>query len=161
MSVVASGHISEDPEEQIRELRAVAETGVDAVVLISNRSDIENTGSDAWIRETERLLNALPSETVVGTYECPMPYKRLLDDKMVEWIAKSGRFAFIKDTCCDALLIKRRIELLFFNLLVRLPDHPAGAAVFHRPEVRERLRPRPFVAPGVAEHRLETPFGAG
>ena len=112
MSVVASGHVSDDFKEQVKELCLMADTGVDAVVLISNRSDIENTSSEAWIADTEKLLNALPSHTMVGTYECPRPYKRLLADKMVEWIAKSGRFAFIKDTCCDALEIKKRIEML-------------------------------------------------
>ncbi len=112
MSIVASGHISDDRAEQVEELTLVAQTGVDAVVLISNRTDIENTSSEAWIEETESLLSALPAGTMVGTYECPRPYKRLLDDKMVEWIAKSGRFSFIKDTCCDALTIKKRIEQL-------------------------------------------------
>ena len=37
MCVVASGHISERMEDQIRELRRVAATGVNAVVMISNR----------------------------------------------------------------------------------------------------------------------------
>lgn len=112
MSIVASGHISEDLGEQINELRLMADTGVDAVVLISNRFDIENTGSEKWISDTERILDALPSDTMVGMYECPRPYKRLLDEKMVERIAKSGRFAFIKDTCCDALEIKKRLGIL-------------------------------------------------
>lgn len=112
MSIVASGHVSDDFQEQCTELNAVAETGVDAVVLISNRSDIENTSDEKWIADTEKLLNALPAETMVGTYECPRPYKRLLTPKMVKWIADTGRFAFIKDTCCDAEEIARRIEIM-------------------------------------------------
>ena len=112
MSVVASGHVSDDFDEQIAELNAVAQTGVDAVVLISNRSDIENTGDEKWIADTERLLAALPAETMVGTYECPRPYKRLLTRNMMRWIADCGRFAFIKDTCCDAEEIAERIQIL-------------------------------------------------
>ena len=112
MSVVASGHVSDDFDEQVAELRAVAETGVDAVVLISNRSDIENTSEEKWIEDTEKVLAALPAETMVGTYECPRPYKRLLTHGMTEWIAKSGRFAFIKDTCCDADEIAARLQIL-------------------------------------------------
>lgn len=112
MSVVASGHVSDDFNEQCTELNAVAQTGVDAVVLISNRSDIENTSDEKWIADTERILNALPEQTMVGTYECPRPYKRLLTPKTVKWIADTGRFAFIKDTCCDAEEIAKRIEIL-------------------------------------------------
>ena len=46
MIVVASGHVSDDAGAQLRELEAVAATGVDALILISNRFDIANT-SDA------------------------------------------------------------------------------------------------------------------
>ncbi|MBO5416199.1 MAG: dihydrodipicolinate synthase family protein [Clostridia bacterium] len=112
MSVVASGHVSDDFDEQCAELNAIAETGVDAVVLISNRSDIENTSDEKWIADTEAILAALPAETMVGTYECPRPYKRLLTEKMTKWIAESGRFAFIKDTCCDADEIAKRLRIL-------------------------------------------------
>lgn len=112
MSVVASGHISDDFDEQTKELCAIADTGVDAVVLISNRSDIENTSDEKWIADTEAMLATLPSGVMVGTYECPRPYKRLLSEKMMKWIAETGRFAFIKDTCCDADVIARRMEIL-------------------------------------------------
>lgn len=112
MSVVASGHIAEDFDEQVRELTEIAGTGVDAVVLISNRLDIENTSDAHWIADAERLLDALPADVATGIYECPRPYKRLLTDGMIDWIAHSGRFAFIKDTCCDADRIARRMEQL-------------------------------------------------
>ena len=48
----------------------------------------------------------------LGVYECPKPYKRLLTKKMLEACKATGRFAFIKDTCCDAEMIKERIEVL-------------------------------------------------
>lgn len=112
MSVVASGHVSDDFDEQVYELNRMADTGVDAVVLISNRSDIENTSDEKWISETEALIDKLPDDLLIGTYECPKPYKRLLSPRMVEWIAKSGRFAFIKDTYCDAEIITGRLRQL-------------------------------------------------
>ena len=112
LSVVASGHVSDDFGEQTVELNAVARTGVDAVVLISNRSDPEYTSDEKWIADTEHLLAALPKETMVGTYECPRPYKRLLTRRMMQWIADCGRFAFIKDTCCSAEEIAERIRIL-------------------------------------------------
>lgn len=136
MSVVSSGHIAEDPDEQTRELCEIAATGVDAVVLISNRLDIENTSDERWIADAEKLLATLPDGISTGIYECPRPYKRLLSDGMVDWIAKSGRFAFIKDTCCDADRIFDRLKRLsgsgvrLFNAngQTALPSLRAGAA---------------------------------
>ncbi len=111
MSIVASGHVSDDFEAQCTELNAMAQTGVDALVLVTNRSDPEFTSEDQWIADTERLLNRLPEDILLGTYECPYPYKRLLTHKMAAFLAESGRFAFIKDTCCNAEEIKERIRI--------------------------------------------------
>ena len=111
LKVVASGHVSDRYEDQLRELSAVAEAGPDTVILISNRMDIGNTGDEAWIRETERLMNALP-ELPLGIYECPYPYKRLMSEAMLDFCGKSGRFTYMKDTCCDAAIMARRCEIL-------------------------------------------------
>ena len=111
MCVVASGHISERIEDQIRELRRVAATGVNAVVMISNRLASPDESDDALIARMKTILDALPGVTF-GMYECPHPYKRLLTPKVLEAMAETGRFTFIKDTCCDAELIAERIRLL-------------------------------------------------
>jgi 4-hydroxy-tetrahydrodipicolinate synthase len=48
----------------------------------------------------------------LGIYEIPVPYKRLITDEELEFMAKSGRFAFIKDTCCDMEIMRRRAEIV-------------------------------------------------
>ena len=48
MPVVASGHISESIDDQVAELCAMAETGADALVLVSNRLDPENAGTETF-----------------------------------------------------------------------------------------------------------------
>lgn len=111
MTVVASGHVSDTFEEQVRELKAIAATGIDTLILISNRMDIENTGDDAWIADTARLMEAIP-DISLGVYECPYPYKRLMTDKMLAFCAQSGRFRYMKDTCCDAHWMARRAALI-------------------------------------------------
>lgn len=112
MEIVASGHISDGFEDQVRELTAIAATGVDAVVLITNRFDIENTSDDKWIEDAEKLIEALPRGITLGLYECPVPYKRLITPKMLEWCKKKGNFKFIKDTCCDINMIAERMDIL-------------------------------------------------
>lgn len=111
MTIVASGHTSDKFEDQVHELSAVADTGVDAVIMITNRMDKSPTNDENWIRETARLADALPGVTL-GLYECPMPYKRLLTPAMLRYCVDSGRFKFIKDTCCDADEIARRMDIL-------------------------------------------------
>ena len=111
MTVVASGHVSDGFADQVRELNAIAAEKPDALILISNRMDIANTSDEAWIADTGRLIAELPAEMPLGIYECPKPYKRLLTEKMLRWCVENGRFYFVKDTCCDAELIRARLEI--------------------------------------------------
>ena len=111
MMIVASGHVSDSFDEQVKELKAICAEKPDALILITNRMDIENTSDDKWIEDTYKLIQQLPYDMPLGVYECPKPYKRLLSDKMIKWCADTGRFYFIKDTCCDAPTIRRRIEI--------------------------------------------------
>lgn len=111
MTVVASGHVSDGFEDQVRELNAIAAEKPDALILISNRMDIANTSDEAWIADTRRLIAELPAEMPLGIYECPKPYKRLLTEKMLRWCVENGRFYFVKDTCCDADLIRSRLNI--------------------------------------------------
>ncbi len=112
MKIVVSGHVSDSFEAQVEELNAIAASGADALILISNRMDIENTTEEKWIEDLHNLIEKLPKNMPLGVYECPKPYKRLLTPKMLLACKQTGRFSFIKDTCCDAALIKERIELL-------------------------------------------------
>lgn len=187
MTVVSSGHVSDSIEDQAKELGLVAESGTDALILITNRLDLYNEGDDVWIANAEKLLSMLPSDVSLGLYECPYPYKRLLTDKILEWCKSVGRFKFIKDTCCDADMIKRRLEILngsslfLFNancqtLLRSLRDGGAGycgiMANYHPslyvwlchnfekyPEMADRLS-QFFCMSGFTENGLPYPLSA-
>lgn len=112
MSVVCSGHTSDSIEAQAEELNAMIETGADAVVLVSNRFDLKNEGDSVWIKNAEKLLSKLPSDAKLGIYECPVPYKRLLTREILDWCKDTGKFLFIKDTCCNPDLLVERLEQL-------------------------------------------------
>ena len=112
INVVASGHTSDGIEAQAEELNAINDSGVDAVVLVSNRLDLENAGDETWIENAENLVGRLNKNMRLGLYECPRPYKRLLSEKILDWCIKKGRFSFIKDTCCSPELLKKRLEQL-------------------------------------------------
>lgn len=111
-TVVSSGHTSDSIEDQARELCAVWESGTDALILITNRLDPNNEGDDVFIANAERLLSLLPADARLGFYECPYPYKRLVTPKILDWCIATGRFDYMKDTCCDAALIAERCRQL-------------------------------------------------
>jgi 4-hydroxy-tetrahydrodipicolinate synthase len=110
--VIASGHVSDDMDDEVRELTAIAETGVDAVITITNHFAKPDEGEDVWLRNLEALMGRLDPAVNLGAYECPAPYKRLLTPKMLKFMAETGRFYFLKDTCCDAALIRERLEII-------------------------------------------------
>ncbi len=112
INVVASGHTSTSFDEQYRELSMMAETGVDAVVTVSNRFDLHNDGDDVWLKNAEKMLNKLDDSITLGIYECPMPYKRLLSPRIIKWCMDTGRFTFIKDTCCSTEMLAERLEMI-------------------------------------------------
>ncbi len=110
--VIASGHISDKLEDQINELVMMAETGVDAVILISNRLAAQDESDTVFINNLEKILEALPKDMPLGFYECPYPYKRLISPEIIEYCLKTDRFYFIKDTSCDVDNIKEKMELI-------------------------------------------------
>ena len=110
--VIASGHVSDDRQAQLDELLAVAETGVDGVVLVTNRLDPQRLGAATWRDNLDWLLERLPAELPLGLYECPAPYRRLLSDEELSYCAQSGRFVVLKDVSCDLATVQRRVELV-------------------------------------------------
>ncbi len=111
LPVIASGHISNDMDDQVRELNAMAEAGADAVVLISNRLAGPGETDEVFLRRLQRVMDGLPRELPLGFYECPYPYKRLLTPEVVRFCAASGRFAFLKDTSCAMADIRTKLDL--------------------------------------------------
>ena len=69
--VVSSGHVSNTLKDQIKELNAIYESGTDALILITNRLDINNEGDDVFIANAEKLMAKLPADAKLGLYECP------------------------------------------------------------------------------------------
>lgn len=112
VTIVASGHCGHSIKEQIHEINEISKTGIDAFVLVSNRFDLSNEGDDMWIANAEKVLSGLETDIPLGIYECPMPYKRLLTEKILKWCIKTNRFKFIKDTCCNPDILADRLRLL-------------------------------------------------
>lgn len=109
--VIASGHVSESRDDQVTELTSIAATGVDGLVLVTNRFDPKALGGTVFMDNLRGLLDALPADLPLGLYECPAPFRRLMSDDELAFCAESGRFAILKDVSCDLDTVKRRVAL--------------------------------------------------
>ncbi|MDO4273635.1 MAG: dihydrodipicolinate synthase family protein [Eubacteriales bacterium] len=110
--VVSSGHVSDSLKDQAEELTAIASTGADAVILLTNRLARECDDDDIWLDNLKKLLEMIPDDVPLGFYECPYPYKRVISPKLLRWCAETGRFYFIKDTSCSLENIKAKLEVI-------------------------------------------------
>lgn len=111
MTIVASGHTADDLETQIYEANKFIDCGIDGYVFIANRFAKQDESDDVLLSNMEYVASKLP-EIGLGVYECPYPYKRVLSPYVLFKMAETGKYQFIKDTCCDIELIKLKLEAI-------------------------------------------------
>ncbi len=136
--VIASGHTAWGLDDQVEELLQIAAAGPDALILITNRLCPQGRQQASILPAVQRIMKALPPDLPLGFYECPYPFKRLITLEELAWCAESGRFAFMKDTCCDIGVIEKRmgvlkgspLELYNANTTTLLASLRMGAAGF-------------------------------
>ncbi|MBO4342391.1 MAG: dihydrodipicolinate synthase family protein [Clostridia bacterium] len=109
MAVVASGHTADDFDTQINEAKALIDTGIDAYVFLSNRFCREDEDDSVFLGNFEKTVNSLP-DIPFGIYECPFPYKKIVSPYLIEKCCEIAELSFIKDTCCDINLIRKKLE---------------------------------------------------
>ncbi|RPF54245.1 dihydrodipicolinate synthase family protein [Aquisalibacillus elongatus] len=107
--VIATGNVSFSIDDQIEEIKAMYSTGVDAIVLLTNRLAKKDQSDDVIVESVNKILDN--TENIqFGLYECPLPYKRLFSPELLKWFASTERFRFLKDTSCDIELITNKIR---------------------------------------------------
>ncbi len=116
IKVIASGHIAPDAQTQIDDALRIIDTGIDAYVFIASRLANPGEGDDVWKRNVECVIDGIDrgngGKTMFGVYECPSPYHRLISPELLKHLADSGRFWFLKDTCCNPDLLKRKLDAI-------------------------------------------------
>ena len=118
--IIASAVAGSAPQEQADAVKAIADTGVSAVVLLPCLIADDGDGDAIWRSRVEQILGKT-GDIPLGFYECPRPYKRGVSPADLAWAADSGRVLFHKDTCHNLDLMKRKLAatrskgLKFFN----------------------------------------------
>jgi 4-hydroxy-tetrahydrodipicolinate synthase len=105
--VVAVGTFGGSLEAQAAFIRQMADTGVDAVVIVTSQIVAPDEDDNTFRERMLRLLD-LTGNVPLGIYECPLPYKRLLTPELLGELARTGRFLFHKDTTLSAELASQK-----------------------------------------------------
>jgi 4-hydroxy-tetrahydrodipicolinate synthase len=109
VKVIASGHTADAVSKQVDGLGKMAETGVDAVVMVSNRLATQDEGDDVLRENFAAILRQLPN-VAFGMYECPYPYLRLLSTEFLKDCAAAKSLVFLKDVSCAAAIQRERVR---------------------------------------------------
>ncbi|MCE7068372.1 dihydrodipicolinate synthase family protein [Dyadobacter sp. CY326] len=133
--VVATGTFPGTVTEQADFVKRIYETGVQAVIVITSLIAAESESDEVFMDRMLQLI-ALTDDVPLGLYECPVPYKRLINSDILENLVATGRIIYHKDTCLDLDEVKRRIAVgkghkfgLYDAYMVNaVPSLQAGAA---------------------------------
>jgi len=107
--VVATGTFGGPIAEQAEFAKRIYATGIQAVIIITGLIAAEEESDEIFINRVNELI-ALTDDIPLGFYECPVPYKRLIDSKVLTELLKSGRIVYHKDTCLDEAEVALRIK---------------------------------------------------
>ena len=106
--VVATGNFGGTLDEQIASVRRMASLNVAATVLLPNQLAAQHEPESVLRTALERILDAT-GDVMLGLYEVPVPYKRIISAEMVGWAAHTGRFSYVKDTTCEPAAIRAKL----------------------------------------------------
>lgn len=107
--IVATGTFKETVEDQAEFVRAIYATGVDCVIVITSLMAEEDDEEIVFRNNVYKLLE-LTGETPLGFYECPVPYKRVIDPAFLGELVETGRIKYHKDTSLDIDSITSKIQ---------------------------------------------------
>ncbi|MEQ9220544.1 MAG: dihydrodipicolinate synthase family protein [Cyclobacteriaceae bacterium] len=129
--VVSTGTFYDDVDRNVEFIRRIHQTGVDAVVIIPSVIVGKEKSDQDMMKHFGELIDKT-SDIPLGIYECPSPYRRLIEPDKLEQLTKSDRFLYFKDTSCDELLVEEKIKVS--------ADSSLGIYNAHSPDVLHSIR---------------------
>jgi 4-hydroxy-tetrahydrodipicolinate synthase len=108
--VVATGTFGGPISKQADFVKAVSDTGVEAVIAITSLLANEKESDEIFNDRVFELLHQT-DEIPMGFYECPVPYKRVLKPQQLADFVATGRVIYHKDTSLDLIQIKEKLKL--------------------------------------------------
>ncbi|MDM8173188.1 dihydrodipicolinate synthase family protein [Olivibacter sp. 47] len=106
--VVATGSFGGTTAQQVDFIKELHDQGTEAIILISgilaNKKEDDNILRKRFYQLLDRTEGIL-----FGFYECPEPYKRLLQPNLLAEFVDTGRVIYHKDTSLDIQQVREKI----------------------------------------------------
>ncbi len=108
--VVATGTLGGSIEKQTDFVKRIYDTGAQAVIVITSQMAAPDESDAVFLDRMHQLID-LTEGIPLGLYECPVPYKRLINSAILADLLSTGRLIYHKDTCLDADEVARRLQV--------------------------------------------------
>ena len=126
VSVVSTGSFGKSLNERVERTKAIYGTGVNSVILISGHFAEKADSDDTLIKNFESFFK-LTGNIPLGTYECPLPYKRVISPEVFKFLVENDRMVYHKDTCEDINKIQVKLGLIKKSKMEFYNAHTATA----------------------------------
>ncbi len=107
--VVATGTIEGTLLEMAEFSKKLYKIGVQAVIVLNNILSVESDSDAIFLYKMHQFMDLTPG-IPLGIYECPIPYKRLINVAILEDLLPTCRLVYHKDTCLDIEKVRTRIN---------------------------------------------------
>ena len=114
--VIATATFGYETGDHIRLIREMYDLGVAAVVMVTSQIARETDDDSLMMMILEKIMGQT-GEIPLGLYECPEPYKRLIEPDKAGELANSGRFLYYKETSCNTRVIREKLEAIRGSVL--------------------------------------------
>jgi 4-hydroxy-tetrahydrodipicolinate synthase len=108
--VVSTGSFGDSIESKALFARKINDTGVDGVILISGHLATKNESDSGLMANFERFFT-LAGDMRMGTYECPVPYKRIISPEVFKFLVSNKNMVYHKDTTEDLMKIEEKLAI--------------------------------------------------
>lgn len=124
--VVATGSFGKTLEEKAEFAKRIYMTGINGVILITSHFAEKEENDDILFHRFEQFCN-LTDNIPLGLYECPSPYKRIINPALFKALLDTNRLVYFKDTSIDIEKVKAKLALIGNNRLEFYDAHTPNA----------------------------------
>ncbi|MCH5720204.1 dihydrodipicolinate synthase family protein [Niabella hibiscisoli] len=109
--IVATGSFGLTIEDKADFTKRIYDTGVDAVILITGHYAKVEDSNDVLLQNFEKMFS-LTGDIPLGMYECPAPYKRIIEADVFRKLLQADRLIYHKDTSITHENVKAKLDIL-------------------------------------------------
>jgi 4-hydroxy-tetrahydrodipicolinate synthase len=108
--VVATGSFGLTLEDKAEFTKQIYDLGIDAVILITGHFARVGEPDEVLLKNFDKMFG-LTGSIPLGLYECPAPYKRILNADVFRQLLEANRLVYHKDTSILPENVKAKLEV--------------------------------------------------